>query len=353
MVKGQIVPQDERSRESCLHCEINDLVQKDVEGQEKVDTADLAANLEEAGTWYYVVDCATCKAVIPFKHAPEDEPILRFPTMTVRCFHCHRGHRYAPDLISHRKAAPPRRILQRASDADGDQEASRDRQEDRGIGTSEEPVIVEREADCLSSALRRANILIAAVGGKKAKIFFLSSCFFAAGGVSQLALDILYPAPLAILNELRSSGPAMILGTVFFGTILLGLALFLFGLSSFLVETFGYRLIKGEFGRIASYIANLTVQATSTVALFLIEMWPRNLPTRELPGALAALRVELGRKGQRALKRAGRSGAFEPMPFEQALSPEDEPKSSTGSKTPLPLRRWRLGALKSLYTKRE
>jgi hypothetical protein len=45
------VPQDERSSESCLHCEINDLVQEDVEGQEKVDTPDLAANLEEAGTW--------------------------------------------------------------------------------------------------------------------------------------------------------------------------------------------------------------------------------------------------------------------------------------------------------------
>jgi hypothetical protein len=70
------VPQDEHSAESCLHCEINDLVQKHVEGQEKVDTADLAANLEEAGTWYYVVDCAACKAVIPFKHAPEDEPIF-------------------------------------------------------------------------------------------------------------------------------------------------------------------------------------------------------------------------------------------------------------------------------------
>jgi hypothetical protein len=84
MVKGQIVPDDERSSESCPHCEINDLVQEHVEGQ--------AANLEEAVTWCYVVDCAMCKAVIPFKHAPEDEPILRFPTMRVRCLHCHGSH---------------------------------------------------------------------------------------------------------------------------------------------------------------------------------------------------------------------------------------------------------------------
>jgi hypothetical protein len=58
MVKGQIVPDDERSSESCPHCEINDLVQEHVEGQEKLRLAALAANLEEAGTWYYVVDCA-------------------------------------------------------------------------------------------------------------------------------------------------------------------------------------------------------------------------------------------------------------------------------------------------------
>ena len=48
----------------------------------------MTANLEEAGTWYYVVDCAICKAVVPFKHAHEDDQIVRFPTMRVRCFHC-------------------------------------------------------------------------------------------------------------------------------------------------------------------------------------------------------------------------------------------------------------------------
>src|SRR5580704_9680371 len=76
MVKGQIVPDDETSSESCLRSESHDLVQEQVEGQEKFDLAALAANLEEAGTWYYVVDCATCKTVIPFKHAPEDEQIF-------------------------------------------------------------------------------------------------------------------------------------------------------------------------------------------------------------------------------------------------------------------------------------
>src|ERR1700683_4711272 len=107
MVKDQIVPDDETSSESCPHCEIHDLVQEQVEGQEKFDLVALAPNLEEAGTWYYVVNCTTCKAVIPFKHAPEDEEILSFPTMRVRCLHCHTDHTYAPDLISHRKAAAP------------------------------------------------------------------------------------------------------------------------------------------------------------------------------------------------------------------------------------------------------
>jgi hypothetical protein len=49
MVKGDlIVPQDERSSESCLHCEINDVVQEHVAGQEKVDLVALAANMAES-----------------------------------------------------------------------------------------------------------------------------------------------------------------------------------------------------------------------------------------------------------------------------------------------------------------
>jgi len=81
MVKGQMAAHDERSSETCLNCGISDAVQEDVAGQEKADPVALAANLGEAGTWFYVVDCATCKAVVPFKYAPEGEPIVCFPTM--------------------------------------------------------------------------------------------------------------------------------------------------------------------------------------------------------------------------------------------------------------------------------
>jgi hypothetical protein len=235
------VLQDERSSERCLPCEINDLVQEHAEEQENADLAASAANFEEA--WYYVVDCATCKAVIPFKHAPENEPIVRFPAMRVRCVHCHTDHTYAADLISHRRAAAPRRILKRdqlpSQAGDGDREASRDQQEDRGVGDSRGRVILEHEIAPLSSSLRHDNTAIAAVSGKRAEIFFLSSCFFATGWVSRVALDILYPP--AVLNELRPAGPAMLLGTACFGAILLGLILFIFGTGSFFVEACGFK----------------------------------------------------------------------------------------------------------------
>ena len=251
MVRGQIVPDDETSSENCLGSESNDLVQEHVEGQEKFDLVALAANLEEAGTWYYVVDCATCKAVIPFKHAPEDEQILSFPTMRVRCLHCHTDHTYAPDLISHRKAAAPSEIFKgdRPSfDAGGDdREASPDQQEDRGVGDSGGRECPDREIAPLSSSLRRDNIVIAAVSGKRATIFFLSSCFFAAGWVSQVALDIFYPVPFAVLSELRSSGPAMLLGTAYFGIVFLGLILFILGMGSFFVEPCGFKRKVEEF----------------------------------------------------------------------------------------------------------
>ena len=250
MVEGQMAAQDERSSETCLHCEINDVVQKDVAGQENADLVALAADLEGAGTWY-VVDCATCKAVIPFKHAPEEEPIVRFPPMRVRCLLCHTDHTYAADLILRRKAAAPCGVFKTdrpSSDAgDGDRDASRDRQEDRGVGDSGGREILEREITPLCSSLWRNNIVIAAISGKKAAIFFLSSCFFTAGWVSQLALDILYPVSPAVLNELRSSGPAMLLGTAYFGTVLLGLVFLIFGMSSFLVETCGFKRKVDEF----------------------------------------------------------------------------------------------------------
>jgi hypothetical protein len=46
--KREIVPEDERASESCLHCEINDLVQEHLEGQETVDAVALAANITES-----------------------------------------------------------------------------------------------------------------------------------------------------------------------------------------------------------------------------------------------------------------------------------------------------------------
>ena len=47
--KRQVVPQDERAPESCLHCEINDLVQEHVEGlEEPVNIVALAANMAES-----------------------------------------------------------------------------------------------------------------------------------------------------------------------------------------------------------------------------------------------------------------------------------------------------------------
>ncbi len=248
MVKGQMAAHDERSSETCLHCEINE---KDVAGQEKADPVALAATLEGAGTWYYVVDCATCKAVVPFKYAPEGEPIVCFPTMNVRCFQCNADHTYAADLISHRKAAAPRGIFngdrQPSHAGDGNPEAFQDGQEHRGVGDSGGRVILDREIDSISASLRCNNILNVAAGGKRAAIFFLSSCFFAAGRISQLALDIFYPVPSAVLNELRSSGPAMLLETACFGTVLLGIVLFIFGMGSFFVEAFGFQPKVDEF----------------------------------------------------------------------------------------------------------
>jgi hypothetical protein len=42
------VPEDENSSENCLHCEINDVVREHIEGQEKVDLANLAARMSES-----------------------------------------------------------------------------------------------------------------------------------------------------------------------------------------------------------------------------------------------------------------------------------------------------------------
>ena len=47
--KREVAPPDERASESCLHCEINDLVQEHVEGlEEPVNIVALAANIAES-----------------------------------------------------------------------------------------------------------------------------------------------------------------------------------------------------------------------------------------------------------------------------------------------------------------
>jgi hypothetical protein len=46
--KREVVPQAEGALESCLHCEINDLVQEHVEEQEKVDVVAMAAKIAES-----------------------------------------------------------------------------------------------------------------------------------------------------------------------------------------------------------------------------------------------------------------------------------------------------------------
>jgi hypothetical protein len=46
--KREVVPQKESSSQRCLHCEINDLIQEHIEGQEQVDLVALAAKMAES-----------------------------------------------------------------------------------------------------------------------------------------------------------------------------------------------------------------------------------------------------------------------------------------------------------------
>jgi hypothetical protein len=48
MVKRQVVPQDERSSDGCLHCEINEVVQEHIDGLETVNIAELAGRIAES-----------------------------------------------------------------------------------------------------------------------------------------------------------------------------------------------------------------------------------------------------------------------------------------------------------------
>jgi hypothetical protein len=75
--KREVVPQDERAPESCLHCEINDLVQEYVEGlEEPVNIVALAANMAES-----LVDLILL--------APEEEQV-KFLAVTIG----HLGHTF-------------------------------------------------------------------------------------------------------------------------------------------------------------------------------------------------------------------------------------------------------------------
>ena len=159
-VNGQRVPQDECSSDGGLHCAIDERVVELNQVHREVVIADPVPNSEEAGSWYYVVDCATCKAVIPFKHAPEGEPILRFPTMAVRCFQCRTVTltRLTSFPIAKRWR---RRDFQRRTDCragDGDREASQDRQEDHSVADSSGCAIVECKIEPDTFSLRRDNI---------------------------------------------------------------------------------------------------------------------------------------------------------------------------------------------------
>jgi hypothetical protein len=57
----------------------------------------------------------------------------------------------------------------------------------------------------------------------------------------QLALNIFYPVPIPALAEVHSYGPAVLLDDVHFAAILCGLALFILGTGSFLVDTCGFK----------------------------------------------------------------------------------------------------------------
>jgi hypothetical protein len=231
-----------RQAEPSERCKVSERVLGPNEASEKLTVADLNSESEEVGTWYYVVDCAKCKALIPFKHAPEGEPVLRFPKMNVRCFQCRTAYTYSADLVSRRKAEAPGKISgrDRLPDArDSADETSSYQQEDRNVRDSGGRDIVECQINLDSSPLRRDDIAVEAVSAKRAAIFFLSSCFFAAGWVFQLLLNTLYPVTLAVHSGRRLYGPAVLLETIFFGTVLFGLALFLVGTSSLLVDRYG------------------------------------------------------------------------------------------------------------------
>ena len=239
-VNGQLVPQDECSSDGGLHCAIDERVVEHKQVHREVVILDPAPNSEAAGSWYYVVDCATCKAVIPFKHAPEGEPILRFPTMGVRCFQCRTVHTYASDLVSHRNVVAPREIFTGgpAVARDAVRDAFQSQQEHHSVADTGGCGTVECKIEPDASCSRRDDVVIEAVSGKRTMIFFSSSCFFAAACLVQLALNVFHPVPLAAFDEAHSFGPTVLLDGVYFGAILCGLILFISGMRGFLVDAY-------------------------------------------------------------------------------------------------------------------
>jgi hypothetical protein len=47
-LETQLVPEDEVSSESCLHCEINEVVREHIEGNDPVNLPDLVAKIGES-----------------------------------------------------------------------------------------------------------------------------------------------------------------------------------------------------------------------------------------------------------------------------------------------------------------
>ena len=269
-----------------MHCAIDERVVEHNQVRREVVIADPAPNSEEAGSWYYVVDCATCKAVIPFKHAPEGEPILRFPTMGVRCFQCRTVHTYAADLVSHRKAVAPPEIFKVGPTIarDAIRDAFQYRQEDHSVAHSARRGIVECKIELDTSSARRADVVIEVFSGKRAMVFFSSSCFFATACIVQVALDVFHP--LAVFDEAHPFGPTMLLDGAYFGAILCGLILFISGMGGFIVDT---------------YSSNRDVLGKNVLALIARNVFMQSLMTWLSSKAKTASATSLARQARRAL----------------------------------------------------
>jgi hypothetical protein len=48
MLRGKVVPEDESSSETCLHCQINEVVREHIEGNDPVNLPELVALMGES-----------------------------------------------------------------------------------------------------------------------------------------------------------------------------------------------------------------------------------------------------------------------------------------------------------------